>query len=286
LILNNTGGITADSSVTLSSGGNLTFTDAGNTNGIRFGATGANTNPLTQLTGTVNLNGGTATLNKIFVGGTYSGGAVYNSYVNLNGSTLKAIANQAQFMQGLTSAKVQAGGAIFDSNTFNITVGQELIADSASGGLEKKGDGTLTLSASNTYTGDTLVNNGTLALSSTGGLKFKIGADNVNNKISGTGAGTLSLDGLFTFDLTTASTTIGHDWNIVDVANLFESYGSNFGISGFTPDGGGILWNGTSGGANYQFSETTGVLTVVPEPNVAALFGGLGTLALLRRRRA
>lgn len=143
--------------------------------------------------------------------------------------------------------------------------------------------GTVTLNANNTYTGDTLVNNGTLALSSTGGLKFKIGADDVNNKI--TGAGTVSLDGLFTFDLTNASTIIGDSWNIVNVATLTESYGGNFAISGFTPDGGGDLWNGSANGASYQFSETSGVLTVVPEPNVA-LLGTLGLLALLRRKRA
>lgn len=142
--------------------------------------------------------------------------------------------------------------------------------------------GTTTLNANNTYTGDTLINNGTLALSSTGGLKFVIGADGVNNQI--TGVGTVSLDGLFTFDLTNASTTINDSWNIVDVATLTESFTSNFAIAGFTPDAGGILWNGSANGADYQFSEFSGVLTVIPEPS-AALLGGLGALCLLRRRR-
>lgn len=145
--------------------------------------------------------------------------------------------------------------------------------------------GTVTLNAVNTYTGDTLVNNGTMSLSSTGGLKFVIGADDVNNLITGTGAGSVILDGLFTFDLTGASTTLGDSWNIVDIANLAESFGSNFAVSGFSPDVGGILWNGSANGASYQFSEATGVLTVVvPEPRVA-LLGGIGLLALLRRRR-
>lgn len=144
--------------------------------------------------------------------------------------------------------------------------------------------GVTTLNAVNTYTGDTLVNNGTLSLSSTGGLKFVIGADDVNNMISGTGAGSVILDGLFTFDLAGASTTPGDSWNIVDIANLNESFGSNFAVFGFTPDLGGVLWNGSANGASYQFSEGTGVLTVVPEPR-AALLGGIGLLALLRRRR-
>ena len=111
------------------------------------------------------------------------------------------------------------------------------------------------------------------------------GGIELNGVVSGTGAGTVSLDGLFTFDLTTASTTINDSWNIVDVANLTESFGSNFSILGFTADGGGILWNGSANGASYQFSETTGVLTVIPEPDTAAVLGGLGMLGLLRRRR-
>lgn len=281
LILNNTAGITSSSTLTFGTGSELSWANAANTGGIRFG--GGSTNPLTQLTGTINLDGGIVSTNKIYMGGSYTGGATYNATLNLNGGTLRATQTQTQFLQGLTSAKVKAGGVIFDSNNFNITVGQALIADSTTGGLEKTGDGTLTLTASSTYTGDTLVNNGTLALSSTGGLKFKIGADDINNQITGSGGGTVTLDGIFTFDLTTASTILNDSWNIVDVANLTESFGSNFSITGFSADGGGILWNGTANGASYQFSESTGLLTVVPEPTTA-LLGGLGLLTLLRRR--
>ncbi|TAE77908.1 MAG: hypothetical protein EAZ65_04200 [Verrucomicrobia bacterium] len=280
LIVNNTAAITSSSTLTFGAGSELTWANAANTGGIRFG--GGSTNALTQLTGTINVNGGVVTTNKIYMGGSYTGGATYTATVNLNGGTLRAAQSQAQFLEGITSAKVQAGGAIFDSNNFNITVAQALVADSASGGLEKKGQGTLSLSGSNTYTGDTLVNNGTLALSSTGGLKFLVGANNVSNKIGGTG--TVSIDGLFTFDLTSASTLVNSSWNIVDVANLNESFGANFGIAGFTADGGGLLWNGSANGTNYQFSEATGVLSVVPEP-AAAVLGGFGMLTLLRRRR-
>lgn len=256
LILNNTAGITSFSTLTFGTDSELSWTNSANTGGIRFG--GGSTNPLTQLTGTINFNGGLVTTNKIHMGGSYTGGATHNSTLNLNGGSLRSAKTQTSFMEGLSSANVQAGDAISDTDSFNSTVCQALLRASASGGLEKKGLGSLTLFAISTHTGDTLVNNGTLALSSTGRLKFKIGEDKVNHKISGAGTGTVTLDGIFIFDLTTASITINDSWNIVDLANLFEPYGVNFSTSGFTPDGAGILWNASENGVDYQFRETNG----------------------------
>lgn len=122
-------------------------------------------------------------------------------------------------------------------------------------------------SGSNTFTGNISVqNNGKLALASTGNLKFTIGASGVNNGISGTGSQILTLDGTFVFDLTGASTATGSSWNIVDVGSLNESFGLTFAVSGFTDNGSGVWSNG-----NYQFSEATGALTVVPEPSTLLL---------------
>lgn len=55
-------------------------------------------------------------------------------------------------------------------------------------------------------------------------------------------------------------------------------------------DAGGIWridYNDTTAGANggVSASNTYVTITAIPEPNVAALLGGLGVLALLRRRR-
>jgi autotransporter-associated beta strand protein len=71
-------------------------------------------------------------------------------------------------MTALTTANVQVGGAIINTNGFAITVAQPLHHDTTSGapaidgGLTKTGAGTLTLSGSNTYTGSTTVSSGTL----------------------------------------------------------------------------------------------------------------------------
>ena len=123
---------------------------------------------------TVNLDGGTLSVNRIATGGGVS-------TFNFNGGVLRATVNEGDYMSGLTTANVKAGGAIINSNTFNITIGQSLTADlvSTGGGLTKTGTGTLTLTSSgNSYTGATTLTNGILALGtlSPGGGNSTLGA--------------------------------------------------------------------------------------------------------------
>jgi fibronectin-binding autotransporter adhesin len=65
---------------------------------------------------------------------------------------------------------------VIDTAGFNVTIGQVLQHSVISGdflvdgGLRKNGAGTLTLNAVNTYTGNTIVNAGTLALGSAGSI--------------------------------------------------------------------------------------------------------------------
>ena len=92
---------------------------------------------------------------------------------------------------------------------------------------------TLTLAGLNTYTGNTTVSGGTLALASSGGMKFVV-TDASSNKI--TGAGTATLDGAFTIDTTAVSpATSSGIWPLVDTTT--KSFGANFTVAGFTgPD--------------------------------------------------
>ena len=137
--------------------GSSYYTQSGGINSVAtliFG-TGA----ATAAGGTYNLNGGTLTAQVV------SRDIYGNATFDFNGGTLKPGAASATFMQGLTVASVQAGGAIIDTTGFDVTVGQALLTGaSPDGGLTKKGSNTLTLSGANTYTGLTTVNAGTLEL--------------------------------------------------------------------------------------------------------------------------
>lgn len=124
-------------------------------------------------TGTVNLNGGTLQAEKVLKGdgtGTF----------NFNGGTLRASQDEGDFLRAST-ANVRNGGAVVDTNGFNVTIGQALVhsgigGDNATdGGLAKNGTGTLTLSGVNTYTGATVINGGTLALDATGTIDASSG---------------------------------------------------------------------------------------------------------------
>lgn len=118
-----------------------------------------------QGNGTLNLNGGTLRANNLSHGNN-------TSTVNFNGGTLQAKTTTATFVPTtLTNTVVRAGGAVIDSNGFNVTIAKALTEDSGStgGGLTKLGTGNLTLSAANSYTGTTTVNAGVLEFAS-GGL--------------------------------------------------------------------------------------------------------------------
>lgn len=94
---------------------------------------------------------------------------------------------------------------------------------------------------------------------------------------------------LFDFDLSSASTTDGNFWNVVDVANLTETFGAAFSVTsnlGLFSESANV-WTKVNGLSTWTFTESTGrleVFTAVPEPT-SALAGLLVTAGMLRRRR-
>lgn len=163
-----TGNSVGASSVTLSGGAITSFSGNG-TGTATSGVVDLNQAGGATANNTFNLNGGTLTIAQVITNNN-NGTAVFN----FNGGTLKAANAGTNFVDlggASQTAKVLAGGALIDTNGYNVTIPEKLLSGAVSdGGLTKSGTGTLTLSAANTYNGATAVNAGSLILTSTGSL--------------------------------------------------------------------------------------------------------------------
>ncbi len=135
----------------LDAGSALTATDDGTAMLI-----GYRNNAGSAVQGTVNLNGGTLT---ITTSGSAIAGGGGTSRLNLNGVVLKAGAPSTAWIQGLTSATLQSGGATLNTAGHDIAIPQ---AFSGPGGLTKTGAGTLALTGANSFSGPLTVLEGTL----------------------------------------------------------------------------------------------------------------------------
>jgi autotransporter-associated beta strand protein len=134
---------------------------------------GSNLAGNTASSGTIHLNGGTlATGRKII------GGSVGASIFNFNGGTLKANSAGLTLDTSLTTVNVRDGGAIINTNGFDISIAKSLVHSTIDGdaeidgGLTKIGNGVLTFNGSeaNTYTGMTRLLAGSLELAKSTGV--------------------------------------------------------------------------------------------------------------------
>jgi hypothetical protein len=179
--------------------------------------------------------------------------------LTLNGALVNNASNSSSpFILAGSITVAGTGTTALFSNNATITVTAPISGNS--GTLELRTNTTtgrqVVLAAANTYTGNILVTGTSGAvLAETGALAFAIGANGVNNTVTGTVA--FTFDGTFNIDLTNAGNTVGNQWTLVDAANLIETFGGTFNIPGFTENNG--FW--TSADGRYQFNEATGILT-------------------------
>ncbi|GAA5116280.1 autotransporter-associated beta strand repeat-containing protein [Luteolibacter yonseiensis] len=150
------GGPTATETVTLTGSSNLTVT-----NFITMGRDDRAEN--SSIIASLNLNGGTLSTGYIIKGGDFSDAT--RNLVNADGGTIKALATEPDFLKngtlspGRVYLNLQAGGLKFDTNGFDVGIQTGL---HGTGGLTKLGQGTLSLSNFNDYTGLTTVSAGAL----------------------------------------------------------------------------------------------------------------------------
>ena len=249
-------------------------------NSIRLAANGSST-------GTYNLNGGMLTTASVQQGGG-TGNFVFN------GGTLQASAsdnpaaanNPTTFIAGVTTT-VGNGGAIIDTNGFNVTDASALArAGGSTGGLTKNGAGILTMSAASTYVGTTTINAGTLTISINGGLaagnvsvaagatlSLATGVTAAHNAAMGT---TLTLASTTTSFVNLSGTGVQDTVASLIVNGVTEPFGT-YGAVG-------------SGATFTNIADFTGtgqlLVAAIPEPSTwAATVAGVGLLAYARRRQ-
>lgn len=309
-VVNLNGGTLAASSVTVASVTNRTHTF--HFDGGTLKATGASASFFstgTNLTASVKASGGTIDNNGFAI--TIGQDLLTDPVSTGGGMTFKGGGTTT-----LTGTSTYTGATTVQQGTLALgasgTISSTLVLGTVGGGT-----GTLDVTAKSSFTQANVSGCGTLNI----GAGKTI---NVSTTLApGFSPGELEVIGNLTLE-DTAITTIelagilgvaGTDFDFVDVSgaltwdgalnivsfggynidqaatyNLFDasSFAGDFNSVSVGGTGLSLLndsWTGTSGLYSYEFDQTNGVLTVIPEPG-AALLGGLGLLALLRRRRA
>jgi fibronectin-binding autotransporter adhesin len=201
-------------------------------NGIQFGGTGGTYNAASSAN--LTLSGGVlyVGLQGITKG---SGANDLTTNIKLQGGTVGASDNWSSSLNMKLGTTGTTGGPTFQAATSgavskNITLSGILSDDTgATGTLTKTGAGSLTLSGSNTYSGDTVISAGTL----------RLGASNVI--ADGSGKGNVSVASGATFDLGGFSETI----NGLSGAGTVDSNLSDFGATLTVGSNAGGTFSGT-----------------------------------------
>jgi autotransporter-associated beta strand protein len=265
-------------------------------------------------TGTVNLNtGGVLATGRNFIRDG-SGGADASGAANFNfkGGTLKALANQTDWLNSstkntnqlaLTSVTVPTTSTI-DSNGFSVAINNNI---SGAGGftiISSSGSGTVTFGGGNTYTGATTVNSGTLALGASGSISSSssvslaagatlntaaqatftmLSAQPFTFTLDPAGAGSAGLLAAAGLDITNGAVTFSTLATLNDTAYVIASYSSLTGtaFSSVTSLPSGYMLNYNYLGGNVI------ALVAVPEPHeyAVAIAALLGAMIFIRRRK-
>ena len=290
---------TAASSGTFTPGANATLSDGGsgdtNTIGAILSVTGATGGSMQlNFAGTTTFSNGvtgSAGITKLGSGTVILGGTSgYTGATTVNAGTLK-ITGSTNASSAFTVSN--SGSALVVNGTVNGTVlanvsttlsgsGTVNGAATVNGNLNPGDNGTGLLTFGNSLT----LANTTVTTMEINGTNLGMDYDAIDAAGALTYDGALALamgatfgTGTYTFNLFDFSSETGS----LDSVTLSGSYSGSLVNNGFG------VWEAVtnSGNETWAFTQSTGSLSlvVVPEPNVAALLGGIGILFLLRRRR-
>jgi len=139
--------------------------------------------------------------------------------------------------------------------------------------LTKTGSGTMVLGGTNTYYGNTAVNDGALNVSASGSLLFRPAGNGSNNSVSGSASASLSFLGTVSLDLGAADATIDNSWTLFNLPSFSSSILAPTAVTStlgsFSEVSAGI-WELPVTGAKWVFTEADGKLAYVSATNTYA----------------
>ena len=235
-------------------------------------------NPVSSITvdgGTINASGTTHLGFGTYAAMSLNNGAALFGRWEWNGDSLLSFSSSGDStntISGQLVLRLDAGS----SHTFHVDdgaaatdllVSANLVQQYGHSGLVKTGSGTMVLAGSNSYKGNTVVNDGQLQVTAASGLQFSPTANGVTNAVSGSSTtATLSFLGTVSLDLSAANTTLGNSWTLFNLASfttapvLTPAAVTSTTLGSFTQVTPGV-WELPVTGAKWVFTKTTGTLT-------------------------